>query len=63
MYFKFFNEAGRKICRQDGCGDLFSASLTVLRHGGEYFLLYHSFFKSAMTPLIIMAGTQPDMKS
>ena len=24
---RFFNEAGRKICRQDGCGDLISASL------------------------------------
>ena len=26
---RFFNEAGRKICRQDGCGDLFSASLRI----------------------------------
>ena len=26
---RFFNEAGRKICRQDGCGDLFSASLSL----------------------------------
>ena len=23
---RFFNDAGRKICRQGGCGDLFSAS-------------------------------------
>ena len=27
---RFFNEAGRKICRQDVCGDLFSASLKHL---------------------------------
>ena len=29
---RFFNEAGRRICRQDGCGDLFSASLDITKY-------------------------------
>ena len=37
MYFKIFNEAGRKICRQDGYGDLFSASLSKGRQGIHHY--------------------------
>ena len=32
---RFFNEAVRKICRQDGRGDLFSASLELSLSGRE----------------------------
>ena len=53
---RFFNKAGRKICRQDVCGDLFSASLKPVF--GERLTERPSFWAAAfaLNKVILLFG-------